>query len=66
MSPYDQSVLRLLSDIDSQLRKINSDIIDINDNIKDLKKEHETFMSAFPNGIEDHKRDHKKKKWWIL
>lgn len=66
MSPFNASVLQYLSDIDSELKKIKGDISSINENIETLKKENATFMMAFPDGIEEHRIAHKKKKWLIF
>jgi seryl-tRNA synthetase len=64
MDKYDAVVLRYLSEMTNEIKKIKTDMIEIKDDIKTIKKDVVNIMEAFPNGIEDHKKDHKKRKWY--
>ena len=66
MDAFQQSMLKYMSELQAEIRNIKSDISVIKNDIKELKKEHDTLMSAFPQGLERHAKDHKKKKWFIF
>jgi len=68
MDAFQTSMLKYMTELTSEIKKIKDDIADIKLVVSDLKEEHEEFMNAFPNGIEDHKNDHvkQKKKWFIF
>ena len=59
-------MLKYLSELQTEIRNIKLDISVIKNDIKELKKEHDLLMSAFPHGLEKHAKDHKKKKWFIF
>ncbi len=66
MDPFNAAVLKYLSEIGAEIKKIKTDISAINESIKQVKEEHDVFMKAFPNGIEKHRSDHTKKKNWFF
>lgn len=66
MDAFQTSMLKYMSDLQTEIRNIKQDVAIIKNDIKELKKEHENLMSAFPNGIDSHARDHKKKKWFLF
>lgn len=66
MDAFQTSMLKYMADLTSEINKIKEDIADIKLNVSVLKGEQEDFMKAFPNGIEDHKNDHVKKKWFLF
>lgn len=68
MDAFQTSMLKYMTELTSEIKKIKDDIADIKLVASDLKEEHEEFMNAFPTGIEDHKNDHvkQKKKWFIF
>lgn len=68
MDAFQTSMLKYMTELTSEIKKIKDDIADIKLAVSDLKEEHEEFMNAFPHGIEDHKNDHvkQKKKWFIF
>ena len=68
MDAFQTSMLKYMTELTSEIKKIKDDIADIKLVASDLKEEHEEFMNAFPYGIEDHKNVHvkQKKKWFIF
>lgn len=57
-----RSILRYLVEMKTEISAIKTDIISINKNIEEIKKENDLILSAFPNGVDDHIDYHKKKK----
>lgn len=66
MDQYDASVLKCLTEMRKEIGYIKRELSKINDKVDKLKEEQINFMSAFPNGIDSHKNDHKKKKWFLF
>lgn len=60
------SILKLLIEMQSEIKTIKVDITNINKNIEQIKIEHDRFHSAFPNGIDDHREVHRKKRFFFL
>lgn len=59
----DEAVLKIMIDLQSEIKQIKNDIASINYCLKNLRVEQDNFMSAFPHGIDDHRLSHRKKKW---
>lgn len=57
------AILKCLVDLKSEISSIKEDIVTINKNLEEIKKEHNLYRSAFPNGIDDHREFHKKKRF---
>lgn len=66
MDTFQSSMLQYMSNLTAEIKKIKDDVAEIKNNINDLKSEHEEFIKAFPTGIDDHRKDHQKKKKWLL
>lgn len=66
MDDINKSILRYLTEMTSEMKKIKQDISDINNDIKKIKEEQSKILDTFPNGLESHKKDHAKKKWVIF
>ena len=62
MDAFQTSMLKYMTELTSEIKKIKDDIAVIKLMASDLKGEHEEFMNAFPYGIEDHKNVHVKQK----
>lgn len=60
------SILKLLIEMQSEIKTIKNDVTKINNNIEQIKIEHDKFNSAFPYGIDDHKEVHRKKRFFFL
>lgn len=66
MDDFNRSVLKYLSEMSSEIKKIKTELDDINFDIKKIKEEQEKMMSTFPNGLESHKNDHVRRRWLLF
>lgn len=66
MDQYNASVLKCLTEMRKEIGYIKRELSKINDKVDKLKEEQNNFMNAFPNGIDNHRNDHKKKKWFLF
>ena len=63
---YNASILKCLTDMRKEIMSIKRELTKINEKVDTLKEEQNNFLSAFPDGIEQHQLDHKKKKWFLF
>jgi len=60
------SILKLLIELQTEIKTIKSDINNINKNVEEIKSDHDRIMSAFPNGIDEHREFHRKKRFFFF
>lgn len=60
------SILKLLVELQAEIKTIKTDITNINKNVEEIKNDHDRILSAFPNGIDDHREFHRNKRFFFF
>lgn len=66
MEQTDGALYKLIVSIKGDINHIKNDVDSLKQSIDQLKIEQQKLTNAFPYGIEQHRKDHAKRKWFIF